>query len=316
MKETVSPTTPAGWRRWMIYQRERFPFARHGPLVAVFSFAAVGYSRLLRGEAGFPEPAQLLVAFITALLFFLQLRIADEFKDYEEDARYRPYRAVPRGLVTLRELGWIGFGCGVAQLALALWLHPPLLGVLALAWLYLGAMSREFFVRDWLTARPVTYLWTHMLIMPLIDLYATACDWLTAGRTLPPDGLYGFLIVSFFNGILIEIGRKLRAPADEEEGVRTYTVIWGRGNAVRAWCLILTANLVFAGLAAGMVGFLPPALAILVPIYFFALFRARCFLQNPTGDTASWFEFLSGIWTLVMYPLLGLAPFLMRALES
>ena len=39
--------------------------------------------------------------------------------DAEEDARFRPYRPVPRGLVTLRELGWIGALIAVVQFALA-----------------------------------------------------------------------------------------------------------------------------------------------------------------------------------------------------
>ena len=64
----------------------------------------------VRGEDSWPEWRGLVVAFVTCFLFFLQLRIADEFKDFEEDTRYRPYRPVPRGLVTLRELGWIGGG--------------------------------------------------------------------------------------------------------------------------------------------------------------------------------------------------------------
>ena len=51
-----------------------------------------------------------------------------------------------------------------------------------------------------------------MLIMPLIDFYATACDWLTAG-VLCRTGSSGVL-ASYFNGIVIEIGRKIRAPED------------------------------------------------------------------------------------------------------
>ncbi len=96
-----------------------------------------------------------VVAFVTAFIFFLQLRIADEFKDYEDDLRYRPYRPVPRGLVTLRELGWIGVAGGAAiQLGLALWLHPPLVAAAVLAWAYLALMSREFFAAAWLRRRP------------------------------------------------------------------------------------------------------------------------------------------------------------------
>src|SRR5207247_10262010 len=43
------------------------------------------------------------ISFVTCLLFFLQLRIADEFKDFEEDSKYRPYRAVPRGTARSEE---------------------------------------------------------------------------------------------------------------------------------------------------------------------------------------------------------------------
>ncbi len=118
-------------------------------------------------------------------MFFLQLRIADEFKDFEEDSRFRPYRPVPRGLVKLRELGWLFvLGAGV-QLALALWLAPRMALLLLLPWGYLAGMSKEFGCRDWLKARPVTYLWTHMLIMPLVDFYATGCDWLASGASPP-----------------------------------------------------------------------------------------------------------------------------------
>ena len=80
--------------RWWIYQKERFPIFQHGPLVAAFSSCAVAYSALLTGSS--PVWQSFAVAFITCLIFFLQLRIADEFKDAEEDATYRPYRAVPR----------------------------------------------------------------------------------------------------------------------------------------------------------------------------------------------------------------------------
>src|SRR6266576_2963318 len=89
--------------RWWVYQRERFPVVAHGVLIAAFSSSAVSYSALLRGQR--PRMASIGVAFVTCFLFFLQLRIADEFKDFEEDCRWRPYRPVPRGLIRLEELG-------------------------------------------------------------------------------------------------------------------------------------------------------------------------------------------------------------------
>ena len=85
--------------KWWTYQKERFPIIKHGILVLAFSGSAVTYSGLATGTN--TQWVSFLVAFISCFLFFLQLRIADEFKDAEEDAKYRPYRAVPRGLITL-----------------------------------------------------------------------------------------------------------------------------------------------------------------------------------------------------------------------
>ena len=178
--------------RWVVYQRERFPLAAHAPLVAAFSASAVCFSSLLRGHVAAPRPAALVVAFVTSLLFFLQLRIADEFKDFEEDSRFRPYRPVPRGLVTLRELAWIGVAAAVVQLGLALWLDAAArVAAGAVVDLVSRLMTREFFVPRWLRAHPIVYMASHMLILPLIDLYATACDWRVAGERTAPVGLPG-----------------------------------------------------------------------------------------------------------------------------
>src|SRR5215467_15501229 len=106
--------------RWWVYQRERFPLGAHGPIILAFSLSAVSYSALLRGTHHLPGWKSCLVAFASSFLFFLQLRLADEFKDFEEDSRYRPYRAVPRGLVSLRDLGIVGVAAAIIQLLLAL----------------------------------------------------------------------------------------------------------------------------------------------------------------------------------------------------
>jgi 4-hydroxybenzoate polyprenyltransferase len=310
--QRVTPHTS----RWWIYQRERFPLAAHAPLVAAFSFSAVAYSSLLRGEAHFPALSVWLVAFITSLTFFLQLRIADEFKDFEEDSRYRPYRPVPRGLISLRELGGLFVVSALIQLVLALWLFPPLTALLAITWIHLALMSREFFAREWLKARPVTYLWTHMLIMPLIDLYATACDWLVAGGRFAPEaipaGLHWFLVVSFFNGIVIEIGRKIRAPADEEHGVETYSFLWGRRGAVLAWLGALGLTAACAAMAAHRIDFLLPVSLVLFVLLAAAAAAGSHFLFRPSPGSGRRFEIIAAVWTLSMYLALGAAPLLWK----
>lgn len=295
--------------RWMTYQRERFPLAAHGPLVAAFSASAVCYSSLLRGD-GRPTAMALAVAFVTSLLFFLQLRIADEFKDFEDDSKYRPYRAVPRGLVTLPELARVGIAAAVVQLALALLLEPTIVWILAVAWIYLALMTREFFAARWLKAHPVLYMTSHMMILPLVDLYATACDWWVAGLRQPPGGLFWFLVVSYFNGMVIEIGRKIRVPADEEHGVDTYSALWGRARAVRAWLFVVLLTALAAWRAAAEIGTEAPMIVLLALLVALCVAAAVRVARSETRGAGKAVETMAGLWTVLMYLGLGAIPVL------
>ena len=297
--------------RWWVYQRERFPLVAHGPLILAFSLSAVAFSWMLRSPAGWPNPLSAVVAFASCLVFFLQLRIADEFKDAEEDARYRPYRPVPRGLVTLRELGGLFVLGGALQLGLALWLDARLLILLLATWTYLALMSKEFFVAEWLRGKHLLYMLTHMAIMPLVDLYATSTDWL-AYQGHPPHGLFWFLLASLFNGMVVEIGRKIRSPHDEQDGVATYSVVWGRRRATSAWWLVLGLTLLCAFLAARLIGFVLPVAIALGAAFGAAVLIGLRFLRHQTPGAGKWIENWSGLWTLVLYLSLGPAPLLWR----
>ena len=300
-----------GIRRWSVYQKERFPILQHGPLILAFSFSAVSFSYMLRSSEGWPSLLPAVVAFVSCFIFFLQLRIADEFKDDEEDRRYRPYRPVPRGLVTLRDLRRLFVLGAVLQLGLALWMDPSLLVLLLVTWTYLALMSKEFFVAEWLRGRHLLYMVTHMAIMPLIDLYATSTDWLVY-QGHPPPGLFWFLFASLFNGMVIEIGRKIRSPHDEEEGVSTYSTVWGRWRAVGTWWVALGLTFVCACLAVRRIGFVTPFVVVLGATFGVAAFIGIRFLQRQTPGAGKWIENWSGIWTLALYLGLGPAPLLWR----
>jgi 4-hydroxybenzoate polyprenyltransferase len=150
-----------------------------------------------------------------------------------------------------------------------------------------------------------------MLVVPLIDLYATACDWVPAGAA-PPAGLGWFLAASFFNGIVVEIGRKLRAPADEEPGVETYSAVWGRPRAVAgllgalalaAGCATLSGRLVGVQAVTALAGLTACAAAAMLGLSF---------VRSPAPGSGKRFEALSGVWTLAMYVCVGILPLALR----
>jgi 4-hydroxybenzoate polyprenyltransferase len=291
-------------RRWWIYQNERFPLLAHGSLIAAFSACAVSFSSLLC-HSPVPGWQAYLTAFGVCLLMFLQLRIADEFKDAEEDARWRPYRPVPRGLVSLGELRVVFGVAALLQIGLVLALDARLWLVLALAWAYLALMSVEFFCRTWLKRRPLVYLLSHMGIMPLVDFFGTSCEWLPRGSAMPA-GLGWFLAASFCNGMVIEIGRKLRQPDAEEEGVETYSRLWGKTGGSLAWVGMLFATLICAGMAAAAISFAVPVIVALGGMLAISLIAILRFDRGSIPGRK--IEAVTALWTLTLYLMLGLVP--------
>lgn len=302
--------TQSLWQRWQIYQRERFPVVKHGVLIAAFSSACVGYSATLRAnlstDAPPVTPASFIIAFLSIFLFFLQLRIADEFKDAADDRQYRPYRPVPRGVIRLAELAWIGAIAGCVQLGLAIALGGSMVALLGGVWFYMALMTKEFFVPRWLKARPLLYMLSHMGIMPLMASYGLACDWQPSGET--PTQLDWFLITSVFAGIAIELSRKIRAPQQEEAGVETYSAQWGLRSAAIAWLMAMWGFCLSSALAAWQIAAVVPVAAAIALFLAGAIVIIAQALVQPSPSKIKALETLTGIAVIIMYPLLGLLP--------
>ncbi len=291
-------------RLWT-YQAERFPLTRTAALVAVFSGASVSASAHFAGRVlpGWPVYA---LAFVVTLIFFFQLRVLDEIKDADDDARFRPERPIPRGLVSLRLI--VGLGLATVPLALgsALIVEPMVVPLLLLAWGWMALMTREFFVPAWLKSRPVAYMVSHMAIMPLIDLFVTGTEWQPHGS--PPPGLGLFLALSFANGCILEIGRKLWAAESEREGVETYSALWGPRRAATVWlgCLGLAfALLVAVGFATGA----PLTTALIgIAALVFAARAALAYRVAPTPQSQAGADQGAGAWVFACYIAAGFAP--------
>ena len=287
--------------RWRLYFRERFPLALHAAVVAVFSSSSFIYVWVVLGQRASPPAISLTVAFIVTLLFFLQLRIADEFKDFEEDQRFRPYRPVPRGIVTLRGLGGLWIISAAVQTASSALLGMRALAALAAVWAYFGLMAVEFFARKWLRAHPASYMASHMLVLPLIVAYVATC----AGLVTLGAPLLWLAGTSYLGFCVFEIGRKIRSPADEEEGVETYSAVWGRQRAVLAWLGAMAGSGMFATLAARHVDALALTAGVAAAVIFLAAGVGGTFLNDPRAGRGRMFFAMSGIWLVVIYLALG-----------
>src|ERR1700752_30506 len=210
--------------RFFIYQKERFPFLGHGLLVASFSFSAIAYSRICRGAEGFVDLSTYLVGIFTTISLFFLVRVFDEFKDAEDDAKFRSHLPVPRGLISFKELAILGVIAACLQILANAYFFPKMLIMYFIVMGYLCLMGKEFFVGEWLKKHQFWYVVSHMMIIPLVDVYASGLDWILEGVPAP-KGLLFFFAVSFMNGVVLEIGRKIRIP--EKEEFNTYSTMLG-----------------------------------------------------------------------------------------
>ncbi len=297
------------YRRFYLYQKERFPFLGHGALIAAFSFSAISYSRICRGIHTFIDwNLFYLCIFNTITLFFL-LRVFDEFKDKDDDAKFRTYLPVPRGLISLNELKKVGFVFFTLQILVNTFFVPTLLPLYAMVIGYLLLMGKEFFVVEWLKRHQFWYVVSHMLIIPLVDVFASGFDW-KIEKANPSTGLLFFFAVSFMNGIVLEIGRKIKAPEKEEEGVVSYSGLLGANKAAIFWIVLLAVTLVLAFTAASYSGQSYIELSTLIVLFVICSLPAIWFLFTKKQKAGKMIEIASALWTFGMYLMLGGIPML------
>ena len=218
---------------------------------------------------------------------------------------------MPRGLVTLKELRRIGIFVVLLALAINAAVMPGMIWAFLLALGYMGLMTKEFFVPEWLKRRPLIYMISHMVVMPMIDLYTTGLDWIN-DTVSPPRGLEFFLAVTFLNGIVIEVGRKIRAREAEEEGVETYSALYGARRATIGWLGVLALTYISAATAAWYAGFGEWGLLVLSLVLLACGTPGVLFLMRQEQRRAKLIETAAGIWTIGMYLSLGALPMLIR----
>ena len=330
-------------KNFKIYLNERFPLGKNSFFVLIFTLSGYIYTGLLYNSKIITPILskevnrvsllwdkeidkvpmtwyKLLPLFIIIFMFFFQLRITDEFKDYEEDLKYRSYRPVQRGIISLKTLGKTGIVTVIIQIMLAHVIDPEIIYFMIFVWIYMFLMAKEFFIKKWLTKRILIYALSHVVIMVFITLVIVE-----ATQYIVPKNIFDVFILqryrhnidfaliplfalNYLNGIVLEIGRKTRRADEEEHGVQTYSKLWGRKKAVVVLSLLFVIEyfLVILGLAHTyekyfFFGGLTLLVILIVSIYFMIKFLKK----NLSGKIV---ETVSGLWIIFSSVSLGLLP--------
>ena len=327
-------------KNFKIYLNERFPLGKNSIFVLIFTLSGYIYTGLLYNskiinqifskEIKVPMPWHKIVAlFIIIFMFFLQLRITDEFKDYEEDLKYRAYRPVQRGVITLKALGKIGIATVIIQIILAYIIDFKIIYFMIIVWFYMFLMAKEFFIKEWLTKRILIYALSHVVIMIFITLViVNATQYIVLGeaeniikfgalqwyRHNIDIALIPLFTLNYLNGIVLEIGRKTRRADEEEHGVQTYSKLWGKKKAAVILSLLFAVEyfLVILGLSYTYEKyFLFSRLTLLIILIISIYFMIKFLKKDLSGKIV---ESVSGLWIVFSSMGLGLLPYFVFSL--
>ena len=323
-------------KNFKIYLNERFPLGKNSFFVLIFTLSGYIYTSLLYNskimylftngvKIGIFQ-YKIIALFIIIFMFFFQLRITDEFKDYEEDLKYRVYRPVQRGIISLKTLGKTGIVTVIIQIMLAHVIDPEIIYFMIFVWIYMFLMAKEFFIKKWLTKRILIYALSHVVIMVFITLVIVE-----ATQYIVPKNIFDVFILqryrhnidfaliplfalNYLNGIVLEIGRKTRRTDEEEYGVQTYSKLWGRKKAVVVLSLLFVIEylLVILGLTHTykeyfFFGGLTLLVILIVSIYFIVKFLKK----DLSGKIV---ETVSGLWIIFSSMCMGFLPYFVFSL--
>ena len=218
--------------RFWVFQRERLPL--YGVLGMAFITCGVIYNFA-------NSPLSNYVAAAAILAFYLvQIRTADEKKDFEHDKKYHPNRPVQRGIVTLKELAVVNKIAIASQLLLYisfLDMRIFLLGLLSQGYAFLT--KKEFFVREWIRQHFYIYYITHY--MQLVILFYALTQIIQPAHVSP-----WMIVLLFMSGIITtEIGRKMYS-IEEDTSDDTYSAQLGHKGSAVAISIMATVMAVLA----------------------------------------------------------------------
>lgn len=297
-------------KKWYTYQKERFPiliFSIYifGIVFGTFCFCHFlgknNYDVLIKTGVFFREPdtykinyLTMVPMFIVAFLQFLMVRIADEFKDYEEDCKYRPYRPVPRGLITLGELKILWIICAVIQLVITLIYNKDALILLLFVWVYFAIMSKDFFLKKFLDKHLLITVTLDEILLPILVLYL-------ASYIHIDSNIWTLLLMSYIISWIVEIARKIRCKQDEEKGVKTYTAVFGINGAIFILFILETILMLLQSIILGK-----QYLMITVGIYILSNIVNLLFINKKSKKLAKATELFANIYIIIAYLSLGL----------
>ncbi|CAN5255740.1 UbiA family prenyltransferase [soil metagenome] len=278
------------------YFQERFPVINMALFaILFFTVQAVTVNFISRPPR---EVWWMALGVVAVISFFFRLRVFDEIKDFDLDAKNHPQRVLQSGRVKKKHLIYISLFGTLVEIAWSLISGFPVVICWIIAVGYSLLMRYEFFVGRFLNRYLLLYAITHMLVMPLIIL------WVYSGFQPQLDLLFPFYILaglSLFSGFSFEIARKIHVPQAERPGIDSYSKSVGYTASIILVLLILFSGVLIQAFLLYEIDSRSWAYFLIGAIFLFALFLYIKNIFNPIEKNLRKAEKIVSLFMLASY---------------
>ncbi len=217
--------------RLLAYTNERFPLV---PILLFVFLLTSGYSHLFAswlGQAFNWQEPKLWITMGTVFLFMLQLRMADEIKDFEKDSKAFPERILSQGIISLSLVRGILYSTILVELLLSFAMGTSHLLVMIIMQVWANLMAKEFFCKEFLDPKVALNLTLHQLILIPLAIFS-ALPFITLEQLQSAQGVVPVIIFSVLIYTIYELARKTWSPDRENDNADSYTRFWGINGAL------------------------------------------------------------------------------------
>lgn len=285
------------------YVHERFPQYVYLPLVGAVAWAAVALFATFRGGPA-PSQDEVLIAMMSGYAAFFHLQAVDDIRDLAAKGPLRRDLPVGGGGLTVQGLVLVCMSYVAVQVLVVSWVSLLLLLPLAFVWMWTVLRAAGYFIGPWLRLQPLPALAAKASAVPIVVLWLTAFDWLPAG-TAPRLEITWLVVLAFFTGIVLEIGRTRPTAGTLSAPALRYAEAWGPGNAGLAWLMAMILMAISATVIAMAIGNALPMLVLGIVLVALSVVVANRFRSQPNASSARVVWFSSWIGVTITFAVLA-----------
>tara|TARA_R110002072_G_scaffold64203_7_gene159910 strand:+ start:77210 stop:78157 length:948 start_codon:yes stop_codon:yes gene_type:complete len=285
--------------KWMQFIKERFHPGSH--FLMIFLFLVGHYFVAYASQHVTVSGIDILFIMMGTAVFFLKLRFYDEIKDYELDLEIKPYRPLPRGLLTPFDVKKGIENCIVLEIIFFSACGKPGLLMILVSIGYSLLMYNEFFIPKLIRPHLTTYATTHTVVTLFLSLTifsALGGQWVW---NMDPD-FYYFALMNWILFNIFELGRKTFQPEEEKNAIESYSKVWTRPGAfllvlaqaiLASYLLLQVSTLYFFDIQNYLIGTLI-LLVIIGLVYIFI----------PKKSTGHIYRAFSSLFIIIFYSII------------